>query len=56
MSKSLIATLLFGVTVTGFAGLAKADYRQCAMPITKGGCPIWTPQPQPGPMLPHPKG
>ena len=25
------------MTMTGFAGLAQADYRQCAMQITKGG-------------------
>ena len=44
MLKSLIAALLFGVTVTGFAGLAQADYRQCATPIIRGQCPIWLPQ------------
>ena len=57
MLKSLVATLaLASVAVAGFAGLAQAQYgpRQCAMPITKGGCPILVPQP--GPQLPKPQG
>lgn len=53
MLKSIIGALLLGtVTVTGFAGLAQAWPRNCAMPITKGGCPIVAPQPSP--QLPQP--
>jgi hypothetical protein len=54
MLKSLIAALLFGVTVTGFAGFAQAGYRQCAFPIIRGQCPIWIPQPPPP--QPQPQG
>ena len=58
MLKSLIAALaLASVAVAGFSGLAAAyGGRQCAVTITKGGCPIWLPQPQPGPQLPKPQG
>lgn len=57
MLKSLIAAfVLASVAMAGFTGLAQAQYgpRQCAMPITKGGCPIL--MPQPGPQLPKPAG
>ena len=57
MLKSLIAALaLASVALAGFAGLAQAQYkpRQCAMTITKGGCPILIPAP--GPQLPKPAG
>jgi hypothetical protein len=50
MLKSLIAALaLASVPIVGFSGLAQAHYgpRQCAMTITKGGCPIWIPAPDP---------
>lgn len=56
MLKSLIAALaLASVAVAGFAGLAQAHSgsRQCAMPITKGGCTILAPQPRPA--LPKPR-
>lgn len=58
MLKSLIAALaLASVAVAGFAGLAQAyGSRQCAMPITKAGCSIWIPAPEPGPALPKPPG
>lgn len=52
MLKSLIGALLLGAAaLTGFAGLAQAGYQRCAMPITRGGCPI--PQPQPLPQHPN---
>lgn len=56
MLKSLITALALGAfTMTGSAGLAHYQPRkQCAMTITKGGCPIWIPAPQPGPTLPKP--
>jgi len=57
MLKSLIVTLaLASMAVSGFAGLAQAQYggKQCAMTITKGGCPILVPAP--GPQLPKPQG
>jgi hypothetical protein len=58
MLKSLaVALALASVAFAGSAGLAPAQYqpgKQCAMPITKGGCPIWIPAPQPGPTLPKP--
>lgn len=55
MLKSVIAAfVLASVAVAGSAGLAQAQYgpKQCAMPITKGGCSILIPQP--GPQLPKP--
>lgn len=57
MLKSIIGALLLGtVTMTGFAGLTQAHPWNCAMPITKGGCPIKVPHPHPGPQLPQPNG
>jgi hypothetical protein len=59
MLKSAVAAFgLASVALAGFAGLAQAQYggRQCAMPIMKGGCPIWIPDPQPGLQLPKPPG
>lgn len=58
MLKSVIVALvLASVAVAGFTGLAQAHYqpgKQCAITITKGGCSIWIPAPQPGPQLPKP--
>lgn len=52
MMKSVIGALLLGaVTVTGFAGLARAAPWNCPIPIGRGGCPM---VPQPGPQLPQP--
>lgn len=60
MLKSLITALaLASVVLAGLAGLAQAQYqpsKRCAMPITKGGCSLWIPAPQPDPTLPKPPG
>jgi len=58
MLKTVVAALvLASVAVAGFTGLAQAySGRDCAMTITKGGCPLPILKPQPGPTLPKPAG
>jgi hypothetical protein len=55
MLKSLVVTLALASTaVTGFAGLAQANRWDCAMTVTKGGCPVLIYQPDQQP--PKPQG
>lgn len=53
MLKSLVITLAsLSIAATALAELAQANRRTCAMPITKGGCPMLVYLPEP----PRPRG
>ncbi len=55
MLKSLVVTLaLASIAATGFAGSAQAKRWNCAMTVTKGGCPMLIYQPDQQP--PKPQG
>ena len=53
MLKSVFAALALGaLAVPGFGGTAQASDWTCAMPITKGGCPVLVYQPDQQPATP----